>query len=205
MIVVVDYGMGNLGSVKNMLAHISSKKVLISSDIKDIGNASKIILPGVGSFKKAMLNLKKRDFIPILEQKILNEKIPLMGICLGMQLLFESSEEGNFNGLGWVKGKVTKFNFENQNNNLKIPHMGWNFVKLIKESNYTKNVFDKNKYYFVHTYHVNCKDNSDILMTSNYGIEFVSAIEKGNISGFQFHPEKSHKYGMKIFKNFVDL
>ena len=205
MIVVVDYGMGNLGSVKNMLAHISSKKVLISSDIKDIGNASKIILPGVGSFKKAMLNLKKRDFIPILEQKILNEKIPLMGICLGMQLLFESSEEGNFNGLGWVKGKVTKFNFKNENNNLKIPHMGWNFVKLIKESNYTKNVFDKNKYYFVHTYHVNCKDNSDILMTSNYGIEFVSAIEKGNISGFQFHPEKSHKYGMKIFKNFVDL
>ena len=205
MIVIIDYGMGNLGSVLNMFRRVSTKEVIISSDPEKIKKADKLILPGVGSFKKAILNLNDREFKPLLKDKVLVNKTPILGICLGMQLFFESSEEGDIKGLGWLKGKVVRFqNFE-RNNKLKIPHMGWNFVKIKKKSKLTYNLNEQNKFYFVHSYHVAYNDKTDILMNSNYGYKFVSAVENENIFGFQFHPEKSHNYGKVIFKNFSDL
>lgn len=204
MITIVDYGMGNLGSVLNMLKHLGCYKASIASDLKKIETADKLILPGVGSFKKAMENLEEGGFLPILEDKVLQNKTPIMGICLGMQLLFNKSEEGGFNGLGWIEGDVVRFN-NKENKKLKIPHMGWNVVDIKKESNLSKDMYYENKFYFVHSYHALCRHENDVLMTTKYGYEFVSAVERDNISGFQFHPEKSHKYGKKLFENFINL
>jgi imidazole glycerol-phosphate synthase subunit HisH len=204
LITIIDYKMGNLGSIKNMFKYLGIESK-IESDPDKIINASKILLPGVGSFKKAMANLDKGGFLPILEKKIINEKTPIMGICLGMQLLFETSEEGNCNGLGFIKGDVVRFNFNDENRKFNIPHMGWNIVKMKKDSLLSQNMYNENKFYFVHSYHAQCKDNEDVLMSTNYGYEFVSGIEKDNIFGFQFHPEKSHKYGKKLFENFINL
>ena len=200
-----DYGMGNLGSVLNMLKRVRAHDSIITSDLCQIEEAEKLILPGVGSFKKAMQNLDRSGFLPVLKKKVLQEKTPIMGICLGMQLLFEHSEEGNYEGLGWVAGKVVRFSFEENNGQLKVPHMGWNIIKSKKESPLIQNMYYENKFYYVHSYHAICKYEEDILLTTRYGYDFVSGVEKENIYGFQFHPEKSHKYGKKLLENFVNL
>ena len=205
MIAIINYGMGNLGSVLNMLRRSGNYEAIITSDLKKIESAEKLILPGVGSFKKAMENLEQGGFLPILEKKVLQNKTPIMGICLGMQLLFNKSEEGDCNGLGWIEGDVVRFNINRGNKKLNIPHMGWNIVHLKKESNLSLDLYYENKFYFVHSYHAVCRDENDVLMTTKYGYEFVSAIERDNISGYQFHPEKSHKYGKKLFENFINL
>jgi len=204
MIIIVDYGMGNLGSVKNMLKKIGEES-LISSKKEDISNAKKLLLPGVGSFDSAMKNLHDLDVIDLIKKKVLVEKVPILGICLGMQLLTNTSEEGRLEGFGYVDAEVKRFDFESLDKKLPIPHMGWNKTILHKESNLYKDNNDKNRrFYFVHSYAVTCKDENDILTTTEYGYEFVSSFEKDNIIGCQFHPEKSHKYGMKLFKNFVE-
>ena len=196
--------MGNLGSVKNMLKKIGEES-LISSKKEDISNAKKLLLPGVGSFDSAMKNLHDLDVIDLIKKKVLVEKVPILGICLGMQLLTNTSEEGRLEGFGFVDAEVKRFDFESLDKKLPIPHMGWNKTILHKESNLYKDNNDKNRrFYFVHSYAVTCKDENDILTTTEYGYEFVSSFEKDNIIGCQFHPEKSHKYGMKLFKNFVE-
>ena len=205
MIAIINYGMGNLGSVLNMLRRLGNYEAIITSDLKKIESAEKLILPGVGSFKRAMDNLEQGGFLPILEKKVLQNKTPIMGICLGMQLLFNKSEEGDCNGLGWIKGDVVRFNFNEENGKLNVPHMGWNIVKIKKESGLVNNMFPENKFYFVHSYYAVCGDLNDVLMTTNYGHEFVSAVERDNIFGFQFHPEKSHRYGLNLFNNFLHL
>lgn len=204
MIAIINYGMGNLGSVLNMLKRLGDYEAIITSDLEKIESAEKLILPGVGSFKKAMENLEKGGFLPILKKKVLQNKTPIMGICLGMQLFFNKSEEGDCNGLGWIEGDVVRFN-NKDNKKLNIPHMGWNMVHIKKESNFSKDLYYENKFYFVHSYHAVCRDENDVLMATKYGYEFVSAIERDNIYGFQFHPEKSHKYGKKLFENFMSL
>ncbi len=204
MITIIDYGMGNLGSVKNMFKKIG-ENAIISSSKEEIKNASKILLPGVGAFDNAMTNLNELGLIEIIKEKVLIEKTPIMGICLGMQLLTKGSEEGKLEGFGFVDAYAKKFDFSSLDETLPVPHMGWNKVYLQKESKLLQEgKVRENRFYFVHSFAVNCKNREDVLTTTHYGYEFVSSFEKDNIIGCQFHPEKSHKFGMKLFENFVE-
>tara|TARA_B110001452_G_C15180345_1_gene410008 strand:- start:88 stop:696 length:609 start_codon:yes stop_codon:yes gene_type:complete len=202
MITIVDYGLGNLGSVLNMLKRIGVEGE-IKSDLKSIENASKLILPGVGAFDAAMKKLNESNLTSVLKIKALEEKTPIMGICLGMQILMNSSEEGSKAGLGLIDGEVKKFSYDDSQ--LKIPHMGWNYVYMSRNDAPLINGLGESKFYFVHSYYVKVKDKTNSLLTTNYGIEFDSGVMKDNIYGFQFHPEKSHKFGMKLFENFAEL
>jgi len=199
-IIIINLDMGNVGSIKNMCKK-AGIKTKISADETKIKNAKKIILPGVGAFDNAMNKIDELNLRELLDQKVLDEKIPVLGVCLGMQLLMNESEEGMKNGLGWIKGKTIKFELEK----LKIPHMGWNDVNIIKKHSITNKMPFDCRFYFVHSYYVKCEDKNDILMETNYGIDFTSAVQKNNIIGVQFHPEKSHKFGLQIYKNFGEI
>lgn len=203
MIVVVNYRMGNVGSIVNMLRRINVKTV-VSSDPSEIERAEKIVLPGVGSFDVGMRNLREMGLIDLLKKRVVEQRIPLLGICLGMQLLAKSSEEGGEPGLGWVDARVVKFK-AGLDANMKIPHMGWNSVQLSKESLLFRGMYESPRFYFVHSYYVVCGRETDVLTRTLYGTEFVSAFQKDNIVGVQFHPEKSHKFGMKLLENFATL
>jgi glutamine amidotransferase len=203
MITIIDYKTGNLGSIQNILKRIGEDSV-ITSDKNEISRATKIILPGVGAFDTGMRNLIELDLVNTLNEKVLIEKIPVLGICLGMQLFSGGSEEGSIPGLGWINGKTARFRFINTAE-YKIPHMGWNFIKQHKESRLLDGMYSDARFYFVHAYYLRADDPSDILTSTDYETEFTSAVEKANILGVQFHPEKSHKFGMKLLKNFVDL
>ncbi len=206
MLVILDYGMGNPGSVLNMLKKAGGEAI-VTKDQEVIEHASGIILPGVGAFDNGMSKLNSTGMLGLLEKKVIKEQTPFLGVCLGMQLLFQQSEEGVMPGLGWIPGKVTKFNFENTPNteNLKIPHMGWNLVYPNKTSNLFSELEDESRFYFVHSYHANCDHEADVLASSFYGYEFTCAVQKENIFGAQFHPEKSHRFGLAMFKNFLKL
>lgn len=204
MIVIIDYGLGNLGSMANMLKKIGAAAV-VSSDPMDIKKADKLILPGVGSFDAGMENLESRGLISVLNKRVLEDKVPILGVCLGMQLLGKRSEEGQLPGLGWLDAETIRFHFQDINANLKIPHMGWN--QLI--DNHTHPLFagleEVNRFYFVHSYHVVCANLDNVLARTSYGVDFTSAIVKDNIMGVQFHPEKSHKFGMRLLNNFAEM
>jgi len=203
LIVIVDYGMGNVGSIMNMLRKIGADAV-ISSDSEQIKAANKLILPGVGAFDKAVANMEKLNIIPALEQCALRDKKPLLGICLGMQLLTKRSEEGFASGLGFIDAEAKRFHFGNKKE-LKVPHMGWNTITVNRDHWLFKdpNQFEELRFYFVHSYHAVCLNESNILAETMYGYNFVSAIQEDNIVGVQFHPEKSHKFGMWLMKNFA--
>jgi glutamine amidotransferase len=202
MVVIIDYGVGNLGSIQNMLKKIGSN-VKITNDANEIKSASKLILPGVGNFDYGMKNLESNNLIEILNDVVFNKKTPILGICLGAQLMTKSSEEGEKNGLGWFDAEVVKFNFEKVTN-LKVPHMGWDTVESIKENLLTKDLYINSKFYFVHSYYIKSAIKNDIMFTTHYGNEFISGLNKDNIFAVQFHPEKSHKYGLKLMQNFVN-
>lgn len=204
MIVIVDYDAGNIASIQNMLKKIGQKSI-ITSDPEIISSAKKLILPGVGSFDYGMTKLKEKNLISVLNKKVLIDKIPILGICLGVQLFTKKSEEGVCEGLGWIDAETVKFNFGSVGENISIPHMGWNEVSIAKSSKITSNLQLPPRFYFVHTYHLKCNNPSDILFNCNYGYPFVAGIEKDNIVGVQFHPEKSHKFGMEILTNFSEL
>jgi glutamine amidotransferase len=203
MITIIDYGMGNLGSVQNMFKRIGVQTE-ISGDANAIAKAIKILLPGVGAFDAAMQKITDSSLDEVLNQKALVEKVPVLGICLGMQLLTNGSEEGNLPGLGWVDAQTVKFKFE-ADTKLKIPHMGWNRIYPQKQSALLDNLPPEPRFYFVHSYHVQCNNPKDVLGTSSFGGDFHSMLHHENIYGAQFHPEKSHKFGMKLFKNFAEL
>jgi glutamine amidotransferase len=203
MIVIVDYGVGNLASVLNMFKKIGTKDVIVSGDEEKINKASKILLPGVGAFDGGMGNLEKSGLIPVLNQKVLTEKVPVFGICLGMQMLTKRSEEGQKPGLGWIDGETVKFN-PDPALKLKVPHMGWGYIKVQRENPLIE-MNGKNRFYFVHSYYVKCFDESQSLATSHFGIDFTCMVNKDNIFGAQFHPEKSLKFGMKVLENFSKL
>lgn len=200
-VVIVDYGMGNLGSISNMLKYIGVDSI-ITSDHNIIERADKIILPGVGHFDRAMYNIIELNLVEILRKKSLVDKVPFLGICLGMQLMCRHSEEGNKNGLGLINADVINFDLDRA---YKVPHMGWNLIEPVNENKILANLDSNSKFYFVHSYFVKTDDESNVLTYTNYGHKFVSGITNNeNIFGVQFHPEKSHKYGVKLFKNFVE-
>ena len=199
MVTIIDYKVGNLGSIQNMLKKIGTSS-LITSDTEEIKQATKLILPGVGAFDSGIKSLKEHNLWNVLHDKVLLERTPVLGICLGMQLLCNKSEEGKEKGLGWIDAEVIKFKPEDRS--FKTPHMGWNHTKYSKESKLFKDMYADPKFYFVHSFYVKANDESSIARTS-YDIQFDAAVEKGNILGTQFHPEKSHKFGMKLLENFV--
>jgi len=203
MIVIINYGMGNLHSVINKLHRIDAH-AKISSDIADIEKADKLILPGVGFFATGMQNIRKSGYLDALNKKVLKDKAPILGICLGMQLLADHSDEGNAKGLGWIKGDVKRFSFGKQPG-LKIPHMGWNDLAIKRECPILNGVPKDAEFYFVHSYHFIDRESGSVVATTRYGYDFPSVVQKGNIFGVQFHPEKSHKDGMTILKNFAGL
>lgn len=203
MITIVDYGMGNLGSIKNMFKRINVESE-IASEPEKIRQASKILLPGVGNFDAAMERIASSGLRPILDFKVKEEKTPVLGICLGMQLLTNSSEEGVLPGLGWIDAKTTKFRFP-EDQKLKVPHMGWNRVYEVNSSALTKDLPEEPRFYFVHSYYVQAAKQADVLMSTHYGHDFHSVIQHENIFGAQFHPEKSHRYGMKLLENFARI
>ncbi len=207
MISIVDYGVGNLGSIANMLSYIGVESQIIS-DADSILSAEKLILPGVGAFANAMKELNNRGYIDPLNKAVLEQKTPVMGICLGMQLLCEGSEEGNAQGLGlgWIKGEAKKFDFSGAAEKLRVPHMGWKEVDVLKTGHlYPTIENEKQRYYFVHSYHMVCEDAGDVAATAGYGAPFTAAVEKGHIFGAQFHPEKSHRFGMKLLEHFAKV
>lgn len=201
MITIVDYGAGNIGSIQNMIRKIGGMAI-VSSKEEDILNAEKLILPGVGSFDYGMRQLNESGLISALNKKVLEEKVPILGICLGVQLFTKGSEEGDLPGLSWFDAETVKFNIPSEQK-LKVPHMGWNEIVKKKDSMLLEDMYSDPRFYFVHTYHLKCNILSDVLTETIYGYNFVSALEKENIVGVQFHPEKSHKFGMKIFNNFI--
>ncbi len=203
-ICIIDYGIGNLKSIKNMLKKVGCTDVLISAKEEDIAKADKLILPGVGHFDYGMRQLRAAPCFDVLNKRVLEDKIPVLGICLGAQLLFEKSEEGKIPGLAWIKGNVIRFEKSKMDPTLKIPHMGWNEIMIDKKDSLLfQDMHVEPRFYFVHTYHMQCEDSTDVLTTAHYGYDFVAGVERANIMGVQFHPEKSHKFGMKLLKNFV--
>jgi glutamine amidotransferase len=205
MIVIVDYGMGNLGSIANMFKKIGVQS-RVSSDLDEIGRAPKLILPGVGAFDAAMERIDAGGFRAVLNRKALEERIPVLGICLGMQLLTESSDEGKLDGLGWIPARAISFRARNPTE-MKSPQMGWNLVQLSQPSALTAGFAElaEPRFYFVHSYFVECRDPANSILRTTYGVTYDSGIQKENIYGVQFHPEKSHRFGMKLLENFARL
>ena len=204
MIVILDYGMGNPSSILNMLRKAGGDAV-VTADLDTIKSATAIIMPGVGAFDNGMTRLRDLCLIPILTQKIVKENTPFMGICLGMQLLFERSDEGELLGLGWLAGEVKRFDFSTleDKRGLKVPHMGWNIVNPVECDTLYLGLEQEARFYFVHSYYVNCRDPQDVFATTIYGHEFTCSVRKRNIWGAQFHPEKSHRFGLQFFRNFL--
>ena len=200
MIAVINYGLGNLGSIANMLKVIGTKCV-ITDDKKEIAQADKIILPGVGAFDAGMEQLNKSGLVETLKEQALHYKKPILGICLGMQLLGRGSEEGKLSGLGLIP--FDNIRFQVNEIGLKVPHMGWDVVNIKQKKPLIENLTGTQRYYFVHSYHAKCDLEENILMTCEYGYEFAASVVKDNIYGVQFHPEKSHDFGMELFNNFV--
>jgi len=201
MIAIIDYGMGNLGSVKRKLDRIGVQSV-ITADAEQIRNSEKLILPGVGHFGNAMQEIQSRGLLDVLNHEVLNKKKPILGICLGMQLMASHSEEGDVGGFGWFDAGVVRFKVEDKLR-FKVPQMGWNQVTLEKPSRLFDGIDLQQGFYFVHSYHIQCNHQSDVLNKTVYGYPFVSAIQKDNIFGVQYHPEKSHEAGEKLLRNFV--
>lgn len=204
MIAILDYDMGNVGSIKNMFRHIGANDVYITRDVNEIRSADKLILPGVGSFDAGMENIRQYRLIDEIYRHIEQGK-PLLGICLGMQLLGKESEEGRKRGLGLIDFSSVRFK-PDKDYTIKIPHMGWDYVKIKKEGDpLVKNLEESARFYFIHSYYAVCEETQNILMQCDYSLLFSAAVCKDNIYGVQFHPEKSHKFGMQLLKNFLDL
>lgn len=203
MIVIVDHGMGNLGSVQNMLRRIGADGVR-SADPDVIRRADKLILAGIGAFDGAAGRLAELGLVAAMNQAVLERRVPTLGVCLGMQLMAHSSEEGSRAGLGWLDAEVRRFTFAD-GMHLPVPHMGWEVVQPTRPSPLFPADDGELRFYFSHAYHLVCHEAGDIAATATYGYEFAAAVHRGNILGTQFHPEKSHVFGMGVYRRFMEL
>ncbi len=201
-IAIINLGIGNVNSVRKAMSMINTESIITSSSY-EIKSIDKLILPGIGHFQKAMEALKKYQLWETLNELVLIKKKPILGICLGMHVMSGSSEEGNIKGMGWLDAEVVKF--QNKLGHLKIPHMGWNMITKKKESLLMKSIPDHSEFYFAHSYHWKTENAEHVISETKYGNWFPSAIEKENIFGVQFHPEKSHDAGIQLLQNFSDL
>ena len=202
MIALPNLSIGNFASVLRMIQKAGGEAKLVG-DPSDLRSADKIILAGVGSFDNGMQSLRDGQWVDALNDAALNRKVPVLGICLGMQLMFERSEEGRAKGLGWVSGQVRRFSLPAESG-LKVPHMGWNTVTVTRPNPLFPAEEDQ-RFYFVHSYHADCASADDVLATATHGQRFTAAMNRGNLYGVQFHPEKSHRFGMAVLKNFLDI
>ena len=199
MVAIVNYGIGNLASIQNMLKKAGVDAAVTASK-EIIQNASKIILPGVGHFDHCMKEFNASGLRPIVERKVLEQKTPMLGICVGCQMLMQSSEEGKEKGLGWIEGQVVRFRAAMMPPTCKIPHMSWTDVSPSNGHGLYKDIFEP-RFYFVHSFHLEANP-KNVTATADYGYQFVASVQKENIQGVQFHPEKSHKFGLQLYSNF---
>lgn len=202
LIAIVDYGVGNLGSIYNMLKKANAPNVMIASSSDDLVKADKYVLPGVGAFDTGMKLLNTSGMREEIERQVIKKCKPILGICLGMQMLGNGSEEGVEKGLGYIDFCCKKFRFDS--NNLRIPHMGWDYVDITNVTPLTVSPKEKTRFYFAHSFYAECTDKKNVLFTCDYGNTFVAGVNRGNIYGVQFHPEKSHSFGKWLFKNYVE-
>jgi imidazole glycerol-phosphate synthase subunit HisH len=200
MIAIADYGIGNLGSILNMIRHVGGEAE-ISRDPGFLREAQGLVIPGVGSFDACMLALRRSGLLPVVEERALEARIPVLGVCVGMQMMARGSEEGTEAGLGWFAARCRRFD----NRALKVPHMGWSAVSAREGSPLFAEPGEDRRFYFVHSYHVVCDHEEDVEALAHYGAPFVAAIGRDNLYGVQFHPEKSHQHGMQLFRNFLSI
>lgn len=204
MITIIDYGSGNIRAIGNIYDKLNVGYKIAKTPEEVIG-AEKIFLPGVGAFDETISKLDQTGFREILDIEVLQKKVPIIGICVGMQILAESSEEGKLSGLGYIKGKVRKMDASLLNQKPKLPHLGWNSIEIARPSALLKNLDSELGFYFLHSYYFECENQEDILTTTTYGQSFASAINHDNVYGIQFHPEKSHHNGINLLHNFATL
>jgi glutamine amidotransferase len=204
MITIVDYGLGNILAFANVYKRLNIP-IAVAKNAAELKDASKVILPGVGAFDHAMERLAASGMRETLDELVLNRKVPVVGICVGMQMLAKSSDEGQLPGLGWIDGRVKKFDSSTLLHHTRLPHMGWNDVKPVIEHKLFAALEADARFYFLHSYYFECARAENILATANYGEEFSCAVHSSNIYGVQFHPEKSHHFGTQLLKNFADL
>lgn len=201
---IIDYGVGNVASVINMIKYLGGNAQVISNP-KNLDLTTKLIFPGVGAFDHAIESLQKNCWFDALNLAVLEKNVPILGICLGMQLMCKSSEEGRLPGLGWIDAQVKRFDLVGSQPQLKVPHMGWNYVEVINPNPLILDETNNHRFYFVHSYYVDCAQEQDIILKANYGIDFVAGFASKNIYGVQFHPEKSHRFGKDLIKHFLDV
>lgn len=202
MIAIINYGSGNIQAIGNIYKRLNLPYVVASSP-QDLGSAERLLLPGVGAFDQAIGELEKSGMRQALERLVVVEKKPILGICVGMQLLAKSSEEGQSQGLGLIDGVVKKFDRSRVHRTAPLPHMGWNTVFPVKDNQLFEDVDLSAGYYFLHSYYLACNSQTDVLAETEYGTRFASAVSRENIHGVQFHPEKSHRAGIQLLKNFA--
>lgn len=201
-VTIVNTGVGNFGAIPNMLKRLGASAV-ITDDPDEIARAEKLILPGVGAFDAAAVKLP--ELAPALARSVLERGVPTLGLCLGMQLLANGSEEGILPGLGWIPGQVVRFRLDESDASLHVPQMGWNAIRVVRPTQLLSDLGDRPRFYFANSYHFVCDDPADVAAISSYGYWFPAVVRHENVMGAQFHPEKSHRFGMKLLENFLGL
>ena len=204
MIGIVDYGLGNVRAFANIYGQLNIP-FTIATKAADLDGVTRVILPGVGAFDQAMHRLVQSGMKEPLERMVLRDKVPVLGVCVGMQILMATSEEGTSAGLGWIEGNVVRFQRPPADSSICIPHMGWNNVRTIKEAALFRDLGEDAMFYFLHSYYIRCDRPQDILALTDYGGDFACAVQHGNVLGVQFHPEKSHGYGIQLLENFAGI
>ena len=204
MIAIVDYGLGNVQAIANVYKELEISACIVTQP-DELRKAEKVILPGVGAFDQALRMLEESGLRKMLDEFVLRRHLPVLGICVGMQMLAQSSEEGKLPGLGWVDAVVNRFDFSSIEFSGCVPHMGWNDIRAVRETPLLKKLNRGSRFYFLHSFYMQCRNDQEVIAVTEYGGTFACAVNAGNVYGVQFHPEKSHGFGIQLLKNFADI